>query len=104
VLTGIAYQPGDILVIGTGRRGTLAHLFSGRVSRYCLAHAQVPLVAIPPPTLAIHLRHRPLRWMFWHRPLTPDRVLHDRGKTAALTRPEDNRSFQRPDGLRPRNG
>jgi nucleotide-binding universal stress UspA family protein len=99
VLTAIACQPGDILVIGTGRRGTLAHLFSGWVSRYCLAHAHVPLMAIPPPTLAIHLGHSPLRWMFWHRPLTPDRVTHDRGKTAALTRPEDNRSFQRPDGL-----
>jgi nucleotide-binding universal stress UspA family protein len=88
VLTAIAYQPDDALVIGTGRRGTLAHLFSGRVSRHCLAHAQVPLVAIPPPTLASHLRHSPLRWMFWHRPLTPDGVLNDRGKTAALTPPE----------------
>jgi nucleotide-binding universal stress UspA family protein len=85
VLTAIASQPGDILVIGAGRRGTLAHLFCGRVSRYCLAHAHVPLVAIPPPTLAIQPGHSPLRWMFWHRPLTPDRVLHDRGKTAALT-------------------
>lgn len=27
VLTAMACQPGDILVIGTGRRGTLAHLF-----------------------------------------------------------------------------
>ena len=83
VLTAIANQPGDILVIGTGRRGTVAHLFSGRVSRYCLAHAHVPLVAIPPPILASHLRHSPLHWMFWHRPLTPDGVLHDRGNTAA---------------------
>jgi len=88
VLTSIANQTGDILVIGTGRRGTLTHLFSGRVSRYCLAHAHVPLVAIPPPTLASHLRHSPLRWMFWHRPLKPDGVLHDRGKTAALTPPD----------------
>ena len=87
VLTAIACQPGDVLVIGTGRRGTLTHLYSGRVSRYCLAHAHVPLVAIPPPTLASYLRHSPLRWMLWHRPLTPDRVLHDRGKTAALTGP-----------------
>ena len=74
---------GDILVIGAGRRGTLARVFSGRVSRYCLAHGHAPIVAIPPPTLASHLRHSPLHWMFWHRPLTPDRVLHDRGKTAA---------------------
>ena len=83
VLTAIANHPGDILVIGAGRRGTLARVFSGRVSRYCLAHGHAPIVAIPPPTLASHLRHSPLHWMFWHRPLTPDRVLHDRGKTAA---------------------
>jgi nucleotide-binding universal stress UspA family protein len=84
VLTGIADQPDDVLVIGAGRRGTLARVFSSRVSRYCLAHAHAPLVAIPPPALAPHLRHSPLNWMFWHRPLTPDRILHDRGKTAAL--------------------
>lgn len=83
MLTAIANHPGDILVIGAGRRGTLARVFSGRVSRYCLAHGHAPIVAIPPPTLASHLRHSPLHWMFWHRPLTPDRVLHDRGKTAA---------------------
>src|SRR5512146_996394 len=79
----IASQEGDILVIGTGRRGTPTHLFSGRVSRYCLAHAHVPLVAIPPPALAAQLRNNPLSWAFWHRSLTPDRIVHDRGKTAA---------------------
>jgi nucleotide-binding universal stress UspA family protein len=83
VLTSIANQAGDILVIGAGRRGTLAHMFSGRVSRYCLAHAQVPIVAISPPALATQSRNSPLSWVFWHRPLTPDRILHDRGKTAA---------------------
>lgn len=86
VLTAIASQPGDVLVIGTGRRGTLARVFAGRVSRYCLAHGRAPIVAIPPPALAPHPRHGPLNWVFWHRPLTPDRVLHDRGKTAALSR------------------
>src|SRR5206468_6848333 len=49
VLTAIANHPGDILVIGAGRRGTLARVFSGRVSRYCLAHGHAPIVAIPPP-------------------------------------------------------
>jgi nucleotide-binding universal stress UspA family protein len=83
VLISIASQEGDVLVIGAGRRGTLTHLFSGRVSRYCLAHAHVPLVAIPPPALAAQLRSNPLSWVFWHRSLTPDRILHDRGKTAA---------------------
>jgi len=59
VLTSIANQEGDVLVIGAGRRGTLTHLFSGRVSRYCLAHAYVPVVAIPPPALAAQLHSPP---------------------------------------------
>ncbi len=46
VLISIASQEGDVLVVGAGRRGTLTHCFSGRVSRYCLAHTRVPLVAI----------------------------------------------------------
>ena len=71
VLTAIADQPGDVLVIGTGRRGTLARVFSGRVRRYCLAHARAPIVAIPPPAMSPHVRHSPLNWVFWHRPLTP---------------------------------
>jgi nucleotide-binding universal stress UspA family protein len=83
VLISIASQEGDVLVVGAGRRGTLTHCFSGRVSRYCLAHTHVPLVAIPPPALAAQLRNNPLSWAFWHRSLTPDRILHDCGKTAA---------------------
>jgi nucleotide-binding universal stress UspA family protein len=81
VLTIIASRPGDILIIGAGHRGTLARVFSGRAARYCLAHAQVPLITIPPP--APHLRHGPLRWLFWHRPLTPEHILHDHSTTAA---------------------
>ena len=52
VLTGVARQPGDVLVIGTGRRGLLRRMWGCRVSRYCLAHARCPVLAIPPPTLA----------------------------------------------------
>jgi nucleotide-binding universal stress UspA family protein len=80
VLTIIASEPGDILIIGAGRRGTLARVLSSRVSRYCLAHTHATLIAVPPP--ATHPRHGPLSWLFWHRPLTPDRILHDRSSTA----------------------
>jgi hypothetical protein len=69
--------------VGAGRRGALARVISGKVSRYCLAHAHCPVLAVPPPALAGELRHGPLDWVFWHRPLTPDHILRDRGRAAA---------------------
>ncbi|WP_042426176.1 universal stress protein [Streptacidiphilus anmyonensis] len=47
-LVGIADQPGDLLVVGTGRRGRLARLFHGSVSRYCLAHARGAVLGVAP--------------------------------------------------------
>jgi nucleotide-binding universal stress UspA family protein len=82
VLTVIASDPGDLLVIGTGRRGGLTRICSGRVSRYCLAHALCPILAVPPATVSSHAGHGPLWWLFWHRTLTPDRVLRNRGITS----------------------
>jgi nucleotide-binding universal stress UspA family protein len=82
VLATIACGHGDLLVVGGGSRSVLARVVSGRVSRYCLAHARCPVLAIPPPALAQEMSHGMLRWLYWHRSLTPDRVLHDRGKTA----------------------
>jgi Universal stress protein family len=72
-----------VLIIGAGRRGALARMAFSRVGRYCLAHAQCPVLAIPPPALACELRHGHLTWVFWHRPLTPEQVLRDRPKPAA---------------------
>jgi nucleotide-binding universal stress UspA family protein len=83
VLVNLARQPGDVLIIGAGRRGALARMAFSKVGRYCLAHAQCPVLAIPPPALARELRHGRLAWVFWHRPLTPEQVLHDRPKPAA---------------------
>ncbi|WP_042411662.1 universal stress protein [Streptacidiphilus carbonis] len=37
----------DLLVIGAGRRGPLARTLHGHVSRYALAHARCPVLAIP---------------------------------------------------------
>jgi nucleotide-binding universal stress UspA family protein len=54
VLTSLATEPGDILVIGTGRRGP-ARLLACSVSRYCLAHARCPVIAVPPAELAAHV-------------------------------------------------
>ncbi len=50
VLTDTARQPGDLLVLGTGRRGALRRLRRS-VSRYCLAHARCPVIAVPPSDL-----------------------------------------------------
>ena len=85
VLVNLACRPGDVLVVGTGRRGALARPAFSAVSRYCLAHAQCPVISVPPPELARELRHGRLAWAFWHRPLTPEQILHDR----AGQRPEE---------------
>jgi nucleotide-binding universal stress UspA family protein len=70
VLTGTARRPGDLLVIGAGRRGPLARALSCNVSRYCLAHAACPVVAVPPPALAQAI-HGLRGWAFRHRGLSP---------------------------------
>jgi nucleotide-binding universal stress UspA family protein len=68
VLTGIARQPDDLLVVGAGRRGPVAHALCCRVSRYCLAHALCAVVAVPPPALA-QASHGLRGWAFRHRGL-----------------------------------
>jgi hypothetical protein len=84
VLTIIASDPGDLLVVGTGRHSTLTRVFSGRVSRYCLAHARCPVLAVPPAAVSPHTGHGRLWWAFWRRhALTPDHVLRDRGVASA---------------------
>ena len=83
VLVNLARRPGDVLVVGAARRGALARIAFPRVSRHCLAHAQCPVLAIPPPALARELAHGRLAWAFWHRPPTPEQVLRDQPKPAA---------------------
>jgi len=83
VLVNLASRPDDVLVVGAGRRGALGRLAFSKVSRYCLAHAQCPVVAIPPPALAGELGHGRLAWAFWRRSLTPEQVLGDRDRPAA---------------------
>ncbi|MDH6125831.1 universal stress protein [Kitasatospora sp. GP82] len=56
MLTRIADRPNDLLVVSTGRQGGLRRLLHGSVSRYCLAHATCPVVAVPPSTLHSDLR------------------------------------------------
>jgi nucleotide-binding universal stress UspA family protein len=83
VLVSLACGPGDLLMVGAGRRSPLRRVVSGHVSRYCLAHAHCPVLAVPPPDLAHQAGHPLLRWVHWHRTLTLDQVLHDRGSAPA---------------------
>ena len=66
VLTGVASRPGDVLVIGAGRHGAMRRLLACKVSRYCLAHAACPTIAVPPAQLAdqVHGLHG---WVLRHR-------------------------------------
>ncbi len=70
VLTEAAAQPGDVLVIGAGRHGTLRRLLACHVSRYCLGHACCPVVAVPPSALESEL-HGLHGWRLRHG-LHPD--------------------------------
>lgn len=77
VLTELAAEPGDVLVIGAGRHGP-ARLLACRVSRYCLAHAACPVIAVPPGPLA-EAAHGLHGWKLRHRLHTEDAGLHIAG-------------------------
>jgi nucleotide-binding universal stress UspA family protein len=62
VLVSEASHPGDLLVVGAGRRGRLARLRSGSVKRYCLAHARCPVLAVPQPDMIRELRFSRRAW------------------------------------------
>jgi nucleotide-binding universal stress UspA family protein len=73
VLVRVADSDDDLLVVGAGRRGVYSRIAACRVSRYCLAHATCPVVAVPPSALA--QMGRGLRgWAFRHRHLSLDRA------------------------------
>ena len=74
VLVAAASQPGDLLVVGAGRRGPARRLLHGRAARYCLAHASCPVVAVPPPDLDQVAGHGLRGWVFRHRALVPARI------------------------------
>ena len=62
VLVDVADQPGDLLVIGTGRRASLGRALRKSVGRYCLAHARCPVLAVPPSALMDEMAHGFRHW------------------------------------------
>jgi nucleotide-binding universal stress UspA family protein len=65
VLTQVAAQPGDVLVIGAGRHGRGRRL-ACRISRYCVGHAACPVISVPPSRLAAET-HGLHGWMLRRR-------------------------------------
>lgn len=74
VLVSVACNEDDVLVVGTGRRGAVARMLACRVSRYCLAHARCPVIAVPPSDLA-RLGHGLRGWAMRHRGLGRDEAM-----------------------------
>ncbi len=72
VLVDIADQPDDLLIIGTGRRAGLGRALHRSVSRYCLAHAKCPVLAIPPSALMDEMSHGLRSWQLRRHALIPD--------------------------------
>jgi nucleotide-binding universal stress UspA family protein len=78
VLVQEASRAGDLLVIGTGRHGRVSRLVGGKVSRYCLARAGCPVLAVPPTTLELEAGHGLHGWTFRHRGLSLSELTADR--------------------------
>jgi nucleotide-binding universal stress UspA family protein len=72
VLVDVASRDDDLLVVGAGRRSTSARLWRGHVSRYCLARARCPVMAVPPAGLP---RPRRTGWSLRRRELTVEQAL-----------------------------
>jgi nucleotide-binding universal stress UspA family protein len=72
VLVDTANQPDDLLIIGTGRRAGLGRVLHRSVSRYCMAHARCPVLAVPPSALMDEMSHPRRSWQLRRHALIPD--------------------------------
>jgi nucleotide-binding universal stress UspA family protein len=80
-LVDVASDDDDLLVVGAGRRSRLTRIWRGRVSRYCLARARCPVMAVPPAELPHRTRRR--GWTLRRRELTVEQaMLPTRGLTS----------------------
>jgi nucleotide-binding universal stress UspA family protein len=72
VLVEAAGRPDDLLIIGTGRRAGFGRVLHRSVSRYCLAHARCPVLAVPPSALMDEMSHGLRSWQLRRHALIPD--------------------------------
>jgi len=72
VLVDTADQPDDLLIVGTGRRAGLGRMLHRSVSRYCLAHAKCPVLAVPPSALMTEMSRSLRAWPLRRHALIPD--------------------------------
>jgi nucleotide-binding universal stress UspA family protein len=74
VLVDTANRPDDLLIIGTGRRAGIGRVLHRSVSRYCLAYARCPVLAVPPSALMDEMSRGLRSWHLRHAliPDTPD--------------------------------
>jgi len=72
VLVELADQLTDVIVVGAGRRGVLARIGHAGTSRYCLAHAKCPVLAVPPSALARYAGRWSRALAFRHHGLNAD--------------------------------
>jgi nucleotide-binding universal stress UspA family protein len=72
VLVDTADQLDDLLIIGTGRRARFGRMMRRSVSRYCLAHARCPVLAVPPSALMDEMSHPLHSWHIRRHELIPD--------------------------------
>jgi nucleotide-binding universal stress UspA family protein len=77
VLTGLASDEDDLLVVGAGRGGAVRRATHRSVPRYCVARARCKVMVVPPPVLARGLDHGVLPAVFRQRRIMHD-LLHDR--------------------------
>jgi nucleotide-binding universal stress UspA family protein len=61
-LVELADQQDDLLMVGYGGRSRLGFAAHGAVTRYCIAHARCPVLAIPPPDMIKEVRPWPHHW------------------------------------------
>jgi nucleotide-binding universal stress UspA family protein len=75
VLVELADQLTDVIVIGAGRQGVLARIGHAATSRYCLARARCPVLAVPPSALARYAGRWSRALAFRHQGLNADEAL-----------------------------
>jgi nucleotide-binding universal stress UspA family protein len=83
VLVDIAGGDDDLLIVGAGRRGLLARLGRGRVTRYCLAHATCAVLGVPPAALESLAGHGLTGHRLPRRELNPADFASDLSRRAA---------------------